>query len=80
MRMYLIAAVLVGFAVGVVLGCASSKDVQVAAADGAGTGVQVVAGSREDGNTVFLRYNVQTGESWIWAPGGASWSPLSEGE
>ena len=80
MRTYLIAAVLVGFIVGAVFGCASSKDVPMASADGTGTGFQVVAGSRSDGNSVFLRYNVQTGDSWIWAPGGASWAPLSEGE
>lgn len=82
MRTYLIAAVLFGFVVGVVLGCASSRDVPVAVAgEVAGAKYQVVAGTKADGNTVFLRYDVNSGEAWTWAPTGArNWVPLTESE
>ena len=82
MRTYVIVAVLFGFIVGIALGCATSRDVPVAVAEGiAGAKYQVVAGTKSDGNTVFLRYDVSTGEAWTWAPVGArNWVPLIESE
>ena len=81
MRTYLIAAVLVGFVVGAVLGCASSKDVPAAVAEGVQGKYQVVTGMRDDGNTVFMRYDVNTGESWTWAPTvERNWGALAESE
>lgn len=81
MRRYMIAAMLVGFIVGVAFGCASDKDAPIAAAEGAQGNYQVVSGMRDDGNTVFLRYDVNTGESWTWAPTSArNWVPLAENE
>lgn len=77
MRAYLIIAVLIGFVVGVVLGCASSKDVPEVQAATGDINFQVVAGMKADGNAVFLRYDVHTGDSWTWAPIGArNWVPL----
>jgi hypothetical protein len=79
MRIFLIVAVLVGFVVGVVLGCASSKDVAAVQAAPGDAKFQVVAGNRTDGNVVFLRYDVQTGEGWTWAPmGSREWVSLIE--
>jgi len=82
MRTYVIVAVLIGFIVGIALGCATSRDVPAAIAEGVSGGkYQVIAGPKSGGNTIFLRYDVNSGQAWSWTPGvGRSWVPLTDSE
>ncbi len=79
MRKYLIAIVLVGFLVGVIIGCAVENKAPEVSAAVEGAKFNVVVGQNENLKPVFMRYDTQTGETWTWVPGGTVyWVPLKE--
>ena len=78
MQKYVFIIVIIGFIAGAVIGCTAAKQEPVVAVEN-GIDFQVVVGQNEKGKPVFMRYDVNSGESWTWVPGGTThWVPLGE--